>query len=261
VRRRLLAGAALLALGAAAACTEVTSDGGTVVALAVDSLPATTIVVGDTLRGATLAPVPVRVRAFTGAGDTIPDAEIITIPLDDATRRALTITPERFVIARDTATAARFVFRAGAIQTSILTVQVVDSVPRLARADTLRDSLVYDAADTTARIAEVQALLRRGTAPAGALVGAGGFRVAFDVERLPTLLDSVAFFGPGGRRIAGAITGTDGLARVRVRGFGRPGTTGRDTLVLRARLVARGVAVPGSPLRLPVLIRSVTSAP
>lgn len=258
-RRRIVLAA--LALGTAIACTEVTGDAASIVALGVDSLPATSIVRGDTLRGATLLPAPVRVRAFSGTGDTIPDADILTIPLDDLTRRALEITPGRLVIARDTATAARFVFRAGAIQTSILTVQVVDSVPRLVRADTLRDSLVYDAADTTARIAEVQALLQRGTAPAGTVVPAGGFRVAFEVDRRPAQLDSVAFFGPGGRRIVGAIAGTDGVARVRVRAFARPGATGRDTLVIRARLVARGLEVPGSPLRLPVLVRSVTNTP
>lgn len=260
MRRRLAFAAALLA-GAATACTEVTGDASTVVAIGVDSLPATTIVVGDSLRGALLATVPVRVRAFAGSGDTIPDAEIAPVLLDDASRRALEVTPGRFLVGRDTATATRLVFRAGPVQTSILTVQVIDSVPRLARADDRVDSLVVDAADTTRRIAEVRALLRRGTAPAGALVSAGGFRVLFEVERLPPTLDSVAFYGPNGRRTLGAIAGSDGVARVRVRGFGRATAGAPDTLVVRARLVVRGAEVPGSPLRLPVTVRAVTSTP
>ncbi len=259
--RARVAFATALLVGAATACTEVTGDATTVVAIGVDSLPATTIVLGDSLRGPRLTAVPVRVRVFAGSGDTIPDAEIVPVLLDDASRRALDVSPSRFLIGRDTANATRLVFRAGPVQTSILTVQVVDSVPRLARADDRVDSLVVDAADTTQRIAEVRALLRRGTAPAGALVPSGGFRVLVEVDRLPPSLDSVAFYGPNGRRTEGAISGGDGIARVRVRGFGRATAGPPDTLVLRARLVVRGTDVPGSPLRLPVTIRSVTSTP
>ena len=248
--------AALAALGLAAiagGCTEVSTDPATTVAIGVDSLPSTTIVVGDTLRGVSLVPTPVRVRVFTGAGDTIPGAEVTPVLLDTATRRAITITPARLVVGRGTVTGARFLFRSGPVQTAELRVDVIDSVPRLAVGDTLRDSLFYDAADTTLRSGEVQLRATQGSGTAAA----GGFRVAIEALRVAPQLDSIAFYGPNGRRVVGALTGSDGLARVRVRAFARAGASGTDTIVLQARLRARGVEVPGSPLRLVLVARGV----
>lgn len=249
--RTTVAALALAAL--AGGCTEVSTDPAVVAAIGVDSLPSTTIVTGDTLRGITLEPTPLRVRVFAGSGDTIPGAEVVPVLLDTATRRAITVTPERFVIGRAAVARARFILRSGPVQTAELRVGVIDSVPRLARGDTLADSLFYDAADTTLRIGEVQLRATQGTGPAAA----DGFRVAIETVRLPAQLDSIAFFGPNGRRVVGAITGGDGLARVRVRAFARAGATGADTIVLRARLRARGAEVPGSPLRLVLLARGV----
>lgn len=250
--RRGLAIGALLA-GAAWGCTEVSTDPAVVAAIGADSLASTTIVVGDTLRGPTLAPTPVRVRVFNGAGDSIPGAEITALLLDTATQAAITVTPARLVVARRAITTGRFVFRSGPVQTGVLQVEVIDSVPVLARADAIADSLFYDAADTTFRIGELRARLTRGasTQPAG------GFRVAVSALRLPAQLDSVAFYGANGRRIDGATSGTDGLVRIRVRAFARPEARGDDSVVVQARLLARGRDVPGSPLRLVMRVRGV----
>lgn len=249
--RTLVLGA--LAAGAAWGCTDVGTDPEQVVAIAADSLAATSVVVGDTLRGATLAATPVRVRVFNGAGDTIASAPIDAILLDTATRAALDVTPGRLVIARRAVSAGRFVFRSGPVQTAVLQVEAIDSTPVLARADQVVDSLFYDAADTTLRIGELRARLTRGTSTAAA----GGFRVAYTLLRLPPQLDSVAFYGANGRRIVGAISGSDGLARVRLRAFAKPNATGTDSIEVRVRLLAFGRDVPGSPLRLAMRVRGV----
>jgi hypothetical protein len=244
---------ATLMAGVAWGCTEVSTDPAVIAAIGADSLPSTAIVVGDTLRGPTLAPAPVRVRAFSGAGDSIAGAEITAILLDTASDRALTITPGRLVIGRRAIAAGRFVFRAGDVQTGVLQVEVIDSVPVLARADAIADSLFYDAADTTFRIGELRARLTRGASTQAA----GGFRVAMTTLRVPAQLDSIAFYGANGRRTDGVTSGTDGLVRVRVRAFARPDARGDDSVVVQARLLARGRDVPGSPLRLVMRVRGV----
>lgn len=245
--------AAVVLAAAITGCTEVSTDPEVIVAIGADSLPATSIVVGDTLRGPTLAPWPVRVRVFNGAGDTIPGAAITPILLDTATRAAITVTPARLVIAQRAIASARLLFVAGPVQTGVLQFEAIDSVPVLARADAIADSLFYDAADTTFRIGELRARLTRGasTQPAG------GFHLAVTTVRLAPQLDSIAFYSASGRRVVGATSGPDGLARIRVRAFARPDARGDDSVVVQARLLARGRDVPGSPLRLVLRVRGV----
>ncbi|MCU0627066.1 MAG: hypothetical protein MUF21_11370 [Gemmatimonadaceae bacterium] len=245
-----LAGAVLLA------CTEVSTDPQQIVSIAIDSLPATALVVGDTLRGATLQPTAVRVRVFNGAGDTIPDAPITALLADSIAQRALSITPARLVIARDTAASARVAFRAGPVQTGFVTFTAVRGVPRLAAVGTTRDSIFYDAGDTTLRGAAVRAGVRL-PAAGDTTVPVGGFRVLFTVVRTPPQLDSAVLVGATGRRVTGTIADGGGLAVVRLRAFARQGATGRDSVVVQARLVALGADVPGSPLTLSVPVRAI----
>ena len=71
-----LAAPALVLAAALAACSEVKTGPDTPVALSFDSLPAPSIVIGDTLRDSTGAAVPFRATAFNSDGDPIPTAPI-----------------------------------------------------------------------------------------------------------------------------------------------------------------------------------------
>ena len=74
--RRLAVPASVALAAASAACSEAKTGPDTPVALSFDSLPAPSIVIGDTLRDSTGAAAPFRATAYNSDGDPIPTAPI-----------------------------------------------------------------------------------------------------------------------------------------------------------------------------------------
>jgi hypothetical protein len=97
-RRRPWHRPAALVAGAAAlwACTEFATEPGVPVALSFTALPAPSVILGDTLRDATGAPVRIEALALDALGDPV-DVGGIVFRSSDA--QLFVVTPERYVVA------------------------------------------------------------------------------------------------------------------------------------------------------------------
>jgi hypothetical protein len=97
-RLRALRRPAALLLGAGAiwACTEFATEPGVPVALSFTALPAPSVILGDTLRDATGAPVRVEARALDALGDPVDVSGIVFRSSDE---QLFVVTAERYVVA------------------------------------------------------------------------------------------------------------------------------------------------------------------
>ena len=292
-RRGAARAAALLLVGAAAAagaCTEVTTDAGAAVSLTFDSLPAPSLVEGDTLRNVDGVATPLTARAFNVDGDPIEDAPITftVIPPDtqEVWRTAITVSPDNYLVATGSALAStrtwRVVAQTGALQTrptartSVTIVLRPDSLEPVAPtgSDTL---LIYNFPDSTSAASRrgvnvrVKLLHDSLAADVNTPVGVGPYLVRFTVDtaaRAAAVLDSVRFINGTRREITTVVaTGTDGVATARVQAFPKAGQTAPDTIGVLATARRRpaptdGTADPdtvgGSPVRLLVPMGAVT---
>jgi hypothetical protein len=89
-------GALLLGAAALWACTEFATEPGVPVALSFTALPAPSVVLGDTLRDASGAPVQVEAMALDALGDPV-DVSGIVFRSSDA--QLFVVSPERYVVA------------------------------------------------------------------------------------------------------------------------------------------------------------------
>ena len=277
-RRAILPLVAVLGAAAAGACTEVTTDPQAPVSLAFDSLPAPSIVPGDTLRDVDGVASPLTATAFNVDGDPIAGAPITftLVPPDStpASRAALSVTPEGFVLAVDTArpsgSAYRVLAQVGNLQSRSTTRTTLTVVPRPdsleVQAPTGNDTLLlYNATDSTSsgrRAVSVRVRLLHdslGAAP----VPVGPYLVRFEVvadSAAGAVLDSVRFIRESRREVTTVVaTGTDGVATARLQAFPRANATAPDSIVLRAsarrRLSPDAVGdVRASPVRLVVRV-------
>jgi hypothetical protein len=86
-----------------------------------------------------------------------------------------------------------------------------------------------------------------------------GYWVTYAVEyAAPTIADSVRLSSDGTRPSTRVATATSGTAGRRLRVFTRPGAAGTDTVVTVARVTYHGIDVPGSPVRLYLLLQPTT---
>jgi hypothetical protein len=250
-RRRGIA-AALLVLAAGAGCTDVSTDPQVPLSLQFDSLPALAVVVGDTMRGASLEPTAVPVRAFDGNGAAVSDSLIRIIGIDTSSVSAFGfIGGLRLVGVRETA-AVRVVAQAGSLQSQTQTFAVVAPPTGIVKSSTVNDSIVYDRLDTTQRDTDVGVNVIR-QVPDSAPVTLNGLRVRFSVDSFSqNLLDSVRLEGTGSPRPARSAIVVNGAATIRVKAYSRTGATGTGAIWIAATHRVRGVEAPGSPLRLTI---------
>jgi len=81
-RRALVVATVAAAIGAAMACTKIPTDTNAVLSLALDSLPAPAVVLGDTLRDSTGRAAPLHATVFNFQGSVISNAPLRFQALD-----------------------------------------------------------------------------------------------------------------------------------------------------------------------------------
>jgi len=253
MRDRRGVAAALLTLAALAGCTAVSTAPEVPLSLQFDSLPALAVVVGDTMRGATLAPTTVPVRAFNGNGGVVSDTLLRVIGIDSTSVSAFRlISGLRIVGLRENA-AVRVVAQAGSLQSQTQTFAVVPAPTGIVKSNAVNDSIVYDRPDTSLRSADIGVNVIRQVAPDSTLVSLNGLRVRFAVDSFSrAILDSVRLVGTGTGRVATSALVSGGAATLRLKAYARAGATGRGVVRLQVSHLTRGVATAGSPFTLTV---------
>jgi len=255
------------AAAAAAACSETGTDPEAVVSISFDSLPAPSVVEGDTLRDdSTGAVAPLAPFAFNGKGDTIENAPFRFFVRDTGGALEIDSVSGIVVARKPRATAANFVASFGNLQLpqSLLIVPRPDS---LAASDS--------ALSTLQLVTEVPTdLLRNLTPPCSVRVlhdsTDAGTRVAVPVRAwvvfyqidsaATSVADSVRLVNDAGARQAKDTTNESGYAALRVRVFAKPapasGTTAiTDSVIVRAYARYRGTNLRGSPHRFAIPVR------
>jgi len=280
-RRCAALAAVMIAAALGAACTEVGTDPDAPVSLAFDTLPAPSVVVGDTMRDVNGTATPLAAFAFNADGDSISSAEIrfVYVPADTtaAARSAVTIS-DGFVIASASAPALpastlthRVVAQAGSLQSqpprSFSIVARPDSAEAAASVATTDTVIKYGNPSDTTAVARM-VVLHDSTAGAPS-VPVPSYLVEFRIESgAPAVADSVLFV-TGRRRSATLVTATSssGIAEATVRAFVRPGVTTADSIVIRGyahygRDPSTGEPRPlrGSPVRMVVRLEPTAAA-
>jgi len=288
--RRAAAAAVVIAAAVGAACTEVGTDPDVPVSLAFDTLPAPSVVRGDTMRDVNGMATPLAAYAFNADGDSISGADIrfVYVPGDTnaAARGAVTIS-DGYIIANAEAPTTpslihRVVAQAGSLQSQPpKTFRIVESpesadlqTPQGVAPSTADTLLNYRLVDTalTVRMRVLNDSTDASSAPVGAPVPSYPveFRIAAD-SAASTLVDSVLFVS-NRRRSATLITATGdgGIASATVRVFVNPTAAGAaptDSIVVRGYANGRDSttgeirALRGTPVRMVVHLDPNTGAP
>ena len=275
VRQRHFAPSLVLAAAAvlSTACAEVGSPNAPA-QLSVDSLRATTVLLGDVLRDSAGNPVVLSARAYDIDGDEIPDAPVrfaITNPASgitiDSVTGAIAAPANAFTGAvRQTGVYARI----GRLQTPPFSITVARAPSTI-----LNDTAALVTDDITAASQQATLLATvlgdttlAGTAdPAVPLGPVPGVWVRFEPVSIPAaLVDSVVlvddFTTTPLRRRSWVRTSAAGVATQRARVFfdaDGPAATA-DTIDFRAILLVRGEPVDTGIVRLPILTRPATPA-
>jgi hypothetical protein len=255
------AGRAFVPLGVAiaaiaAACTQVSSDPNAVVALAFDTLPSPSVVIGDTLRDETGVVTPLRAAPLNSNGDVVTTAPVRFVTLDTG----VTITDAGLVVATATrATSVRLVAQLGTLQSRPITLFVTPPPDSLAL-DTRRDTLEYVLPDeSTNRSRDIAAHVL--SVPDSTTAAVSGWIVRYQIEHhgtviSPTDVTLAWMVDESNRRSVADTTGADGRAarRLRVVATALSGSP-VDSFVVIVSASARGVPLSGSPARATVIVR------
>lgn len=249
--------AAMVAL-TTTSCTEINAAPGHVAGLEFDTMPAPSIVTGDTLRDSLGRAAPLRALAFGGGGDLIAGAEIQYITLDTG----ITIGGGGFVTAQRRSGTVKILASAGSLQTpgrSLIVTRRPDSVVATGK---LRDSLFYvtpDNATTNTTAALTVKIATNDTT--GGITTTEGWLVSYQAffrgnAIAPGDTSVVYLLDDGIRRTGLDTTGTDGVAsrRIRVRPIGITQSP-NDSVIVMATVRHRGAHVRGSPLRFVILLK------
>lgn len=229
-------------------------------ALEFQRLPWPSVVYGDTLRDSTGARAALRAIVLNAAGDTLADPGTAFVTLDTG----VTVAGTTLVASGWNTGGVRLVAVVGGLQSRPLTLQMTrrpDSMAVAGTPPTIRYALpVTDPGNTSAAVA-VRLRSRQAT-PAASDSAVRGWVVRFTITRAPsaTLVDSVRLVGKASAlRTDRDTSDATGQAAVRVQVFPKLGQTADDSVVLAATAFHRGVAVPGSPVRVVVPLKRATS--
>ena len=252
---------ALLTGAACAGCTDVSTDPQVPVSLQFDSLPALAVVVGDTMRGDSLTPARVSVRAFDGNGGMVRDSQLRVLGIDTTSVRAFRLISGFRIVGLTEAAAVRVVAQAGALQSQTQTFAVVAAPTGIVKSNAVNDSIFYNRSDTTLRYADVGVNVIRQAAPESTVVALNGLRVRFSIDSFSrAVLDSVRVVGTGSGRPATSAVVTGGAATVRIKAYPRANATGNGVVRLLASHRFRGGATRGSPFTLTIRLLPVSGA-
>lgn len=239
-------------IGAATACTKIPTDANAVLSLALDSLPAPAVVLGDTLRDSTGRVAPIRATVYNFEGAIISNAPLTFEALD----RGVTIDKTTGLAIGDSLrqTPARILISIGGLQ-AIRTLDVTlrpDSV----RAVNGRDSLQYSLTDTTKNFSPVLSVKVSHSLVADSAVKAYvvGFAV---ISPADTLLAALVNDAGGPSRID--TTDVSGIASRRIRLNPARLVALTDSIIVNASVKYRGAHIRGSPVRLVLKVKPGTS--
>lgn len=238
----------LLAL-ADVSCTNIPTSDNAVLSVAIDSLPAPAVVLGDTLRDSTGRAVPIHATAYNFKGVVIANAPERFHALDPglrvdsitgfATADSLRLTPARILIT---------IGALQAIQTLDVTLR-----PDTVSAVNARDSLLYSLLDTTKNVSPGLAVrvLHSLTSADSAVKS---YLVSFAiVSPADTLLASLVNDGGNASRVD--TTDTSGMASRRIRLDPVRLKSLTDSIVVQATVKYRGAQVRGSPVKIVLKVK------
>ena len=275
-RPAALLGASLIALaaGTTTSCTDVGTSPSVPVALAFDTLPAPSVIYGDTLRDINGVAVPLRGtgHAYNADGKEITDAPIYYFEPGPKESWAATIdTVTWYLVAKSDTSLRQIVLRAtvGMIpsQTS-LTLQIVhspDTVDRGPGVDRAReDTLNYAGTDSVALLTASLALRvldRPNPAkPDSGLRGVRAWPVRYSVVS-PAGFDSL-LVNDANKPSTLDTTGADGVASRKIRLSTKKGgnlATGvPDTVIVEATARNPQGVLPGAPVRFVIILRKTS---
>ncbi|MBI2797133.1 MAG: hypothetical protein HYX65_10555 [Gemmatimonadetes bacterium] len=248
-RGGLLTGVVAGLVGGALACGDIAGTPGGVLSLRFDSLPASAVVVGDTLRDSLGAVAPLRATAFDGAGRVVAAAAVRFVALDtgiavDSLTGQVTASVRR-------ATPARVVAGVGSIQTSPKLLSVSNRPDTLSKSGT-NPTITYVTVPRTDPANSVSLGVRVGSLPAVAGTSADSTTEKWAVRYVLVRAATVA---ADTTRLEGGIVNTPwsvsaaGSAAKTLRVVPRLGTRLKDTVIVDAVVTWKGVAVRGSPVR------------
>lgn len=262
-RPRKHARAVAVAMLAAGIGGCIFATGADSLALRFETVPAPSVVVGDTLRNA--SGVAVRLRAYSS--DLGRPATIM--PLDTSIRvDSLGYLTAR---SRDTtasaANEARVIAEAGSLQTPPQKVVIVVRPDAVVAHGSAPATILYDPtatgveADTLNRSDPVQVRVRHffvpgeaGAAPRDTIVRS--FLVRYEVaEFTPGVVERVTFATDTRAESSLDTTDAAGVASRRVRIFPSATATASDSVIVRVRVMYRNADVAGSPVRVAISVR------
>ena len=243
--RRALAACVMLG----AACSDLTSVPGGPQSLAIDSLPFTAVVVGDTLRDTLGVVRPLSARVYDGANRLIVGAPVRFLTLD--TGVVLDSVSGRLIGVRRR-TGVRLLASVSGLQTTPKTIGVANRPDTASNPDSVA-RLVYvtvprtDPANSVSlRVKVGSQPLLPGTASADSVVE--GWLVRFAVVRSPVnAVDTTQLTG-GVANSPWAVTDASGIATKVLRVVPTLGSRVRDTASVQASITYKGLHVKGSPV-------------
>ncbi|GAC1494705.1 MAG: hypothetical protein NVS1B5_20040 [Gemmatimonadaceae bacterium] len=236
---------------AAFGCTEVSGSSTSVLSIQFDTLPAPSVVLGDTLRDTTGVVVRPVVHAFNFQGAEITPAPAHFLSPDSG----VTVDSATGIVVGDSlrSTPARIVATVGTLQA----IQLVDVTlrPDTIQAVNGRDSLLYSLLDSTLNLSPpLQVRLTHGIPPNDSAVKSYLVSFAIVSQSSPQLGQLV---NDAGSPSVVAATDASGIAarKIRLHPLFLSSAKAVDSIVVNATAKYRGAAVNGSPVRLVLLLK------
>jgi hypothetical protein len=253
---RLAAPTALLAAGILA-CSDVVTDPDAVAALDFDGIAFPALVTGDTLRDADGVAAPLAATVYDGRGDVIVGADVQFFALDTG----VSIDANGYLTATRRSGPVRLVASIAGLQSQRRTVQVTPSPDTVLRGDTVL-ALTYNIPDSPPSVSLPLAL----TLQSADTVGGGNpdvagwlvrWRIVHDGDTIAVTDTSKVALWPASasRHSLTDTTKADGVSTRRLRVYANFLPVQPDSFIVVAEIRARGLPVPGSPVRYVVNIQ------
>jgi hypothetical protein len=227
-----------------AACTDITSDPKTVVAVSLDYVASPSVVAGDTMRDTNGVVQRLRGTAYNFRGQAIAGYPIIYRAID----LGLHIVDSGFVVA-DTASLlpVRILADAGGLQTQPVQLFIVPPPYQVIKVDTT-DSVVYSLHDTTSILSSPLTVRVLPQDTVTTTIPIQGYLVSYAIQQATDTVWAQLVNGTGQPQHVDT-TGSAGTAgqSVRIRPLQLPMVT--DSVIVLATVKYRGAPLPGSPVK------------
>jgi hypothetical protein len=253
---RLAVPSALLAAGLLA-CSDVVTDPDAVAALDFDGIAFPAVVTGDTLRDGDGVATPLSATVYDGRGDVIVGAPVQFFALDTG----VSIDANGYLTATRRSGPVRVVASIDGLQSQRRTVQVTPSPDTVLRGDTVID-YTYNIPDNPPSVSTALTLTLQSADTVGGLnpdvVGwLVRWRIVHDGDTIAVTDTSKVALWPASatRHALLDTTKADGVSSRRLRVYANFLPVQPDSFIVVAEIRARGLPVPGSPVRYVVNIQ------